>query len=66
MLINFLSPEQEAFTPFPYDQLNPYKIGWILFFLGITAFLVSTILISTFLNFLSNLRQKSAKNNKGF
>ncbi|WP_252320887.1 hypothetical protein [Spiroplasma endosymbiont of Lariophagus distinguendus] len=63
MLMNFLPPEQEAFTAFPYDQLNPYKIGWILFFLGITAFLVSTILISTLLNFLSNLIKKSVKKN---
>ncbi|AOX43923.1 hypothetical protein S100390_v1c05860 [Spiroplasma sp. NBRC 100390] len=61
MLVNFISEGQKAFTPFPYDQLNPFEVGFPIFFVGIISLLIIVVGLAIILNYLSNLRNKKGK-----
>ncbi len=61
MLVKFISEGQKAFTPFPYDQLNPFEVGFPIFFVGIISLLIIVVGLAIILNYLSNLWNKKGK-----
>ncbi|WP_425379428.1 hypothetical protein [Spiroplasma endosymbiont of Stenodema calcarata] len=61
MLIRFMPEGKEPFTPFPYEQLNPFKVGFPIFFGGVISLLIIVIGLAILLNSLSNFRNKNGK-----
>ncbi|AHI53247.1 hypothetical protein [Spiroplasma culicicola] len=64
MITQFIPNIDDAFTPWPYDQLNPDIVGYPLFFLGIFAIFAGMILLAVFLNYLSNLKIHKLNKNR--
>ncbi|AKU80010.1 hypothetical protein [Spiroplasma turonicum] len=65
IMIQFYDNNDEPFSQFPYDQMNPSIVGWPLVIIFFILFLSSFVAISTLFNWLSNinLKYRSKKNN---
>ena len=61
ILTSFPPHNQEVFTPFPYEQLDPRVVGYPLVILGVGALFVGIIVLATGLNYLSNLRNSNTR-----